>query len=117
MGYHPPTLILSLSLSLSLYRKSINYHVPLNLDVENPEEWQKEEQERIDTAEPLSEEQLQEKESLLQEGFADWSRRDFNQFVRSCAEHGREDIDSVCKEVEGKEQDEVREALCPCVSS
>ena len=47
---------------------------------------------------------------MLQEGFADWSRRDFNQFVRSCAEHGREDIDSVCKEVEGKEPDEVRGA-------
>ena len=91
------------------HRKSINYKVPLNLEVENPEEWQKEEQERIDTAEPLSEEQLQEKESLLQEGFSDWSRRDFNQFVRSCAEHGREDIDSVCKEVEGKEPDEVSE--------
>ena len=103
----PPPLSHSHSLSLSLCRKSINYRVPLNLDVENPEEWQKEEQERIDTAEPLSEEQLQEKESLLQEGFADWSRRDFNQFMRSCAEHGREDIDSICKEVEGKEPDEV----------
>ena len=90
------------------YRKSINYRVPLNLDVENPEEWQKEEQERIDTAEPPSEEQLQEKESLLQEGFSDWSRRDFNQFVRSCAEHGREDVDSICKDVEGKEDDDVR---------
>ena len=99
---------MALLLSLSHCRKSINYRVPLNLDVENPEEWQKEEQERIDTAEPLGEEQQQEKESLLQEGFADWSRRDFNQFVRSCAEHGREDIDSVCKEVEGKEPDEVR---------
>jgi len=41
--------------------------VPLNLDAENPEEWQKEEQERIDNAEPLTEEQQQEKESLLKE--------------------------------------------------
>ena len=39
----------------------------MNLEAENPEEWQKEEQERIDTAEPLSEEQQQEKESLLQQ--------------------------------------------------
>ena len=46
--------------------------VPLNLDVENPEEWQKEEQERIDSAEPLTEEQQQEKESLLKE--VRWSR-------------------------------------------
>lgn len=41
--------------------------VPMNLEAENPEEWQKEEQERIDNAEPLSEEQQQEKESLLQQ--------------------------------------------------
>lgn len=88
--------------------------MPLNLEAENPEEWQKEEQERIDTAEPLTEEQQQEKESLLQEGFSDWSRRDFNQFVRSCAEHGREDIDSICKEVEGKEPDEVGVCVCMC---
>lgn len=88
-------------------RKSINYKVPLNLEVENPEEWQKEEQERIDSSETLSEEQQQEKESLLQEGFSDWSRRDFNQFVRACAEHGREDIDSVCTEVEGKDPEDV----------
>ena len=46
--------------------------VPLKLDVENPEEWQKEEQERIDSAEPLTEEQQQEKESLLKE--VRWSR-------------------------------------------
>ena len=39
----------------------------MNLEAENPEEWQKEEQERIDIAEPLSEEQQQEKESLLQQ--------------------------------------------------
>ena len=82
--------------------------MPLNLDVENPEAWQKEEQEKIDTAEPLNEEQLQEKESLLQEGYGHWVRKDFNHFVRACAEYGRDDIDSICMEVEGKEPDEVR---------
>lgn len=80
----------------------------MNYEAEDPEAWQKEEQERIDTAEPLSEEQTQEKERLLQEGFADWSRKDFNHFVRASAEYGREDIDNICKEVEGKEPDEVR---------
>ena len=37
------------------------------MDVEDPEEYQREEQEKIDTAEPLSEEQQQEKEKLLQQ--------------------------------------------------
>ena len=79
----------------------------MNFEVENPEEWQREEQVRIDTADPLTEEQTQEKEKLLQEGFSDWSRRDFNQFVRACAEYGRDDLDSVSTEVEGKEPDVV----------
>ncbi len=89
-------------------RKAIGYKVPLNLEAENPEQWQKEEQEKIDTAEPLNEEQLQEKESLLQKGYGDWSRKDFNHFVRACAEYGRDDIDNICTEVEGKDPDEVR---------
>jgi len=91
-----------------LCRKAIGYKVPLNLEAENPEQWQKEEQEKIDSAEPLSEEQLQEKEALLQKGYGDWSRKDFNHFVRACAEFGRDDIDNICKEVEGKDPDEVR---------
>lgn len=41
------------------------------------------------------------------QGFSDWSRRDFNQFVRMCGEYGRDDLDSICKEVEGKTEDEV----------
>lgn len=41
--------------------------VPLNPEVEDPEAFRKEEQERIDTAEPLTEEETAEKERLLQE--------------------------------------------------
>ena len=93
------------------FRKSINYRVPLNVDVEDPEEWQKTEQEKIDTAEPLSEDQLAEKEKLLQSGFSDWSRRDFNQFVRAVGEYGRDSVEKVATEVEGKEPKEVT-ALC-----
>lgn len=28
-------------------------------------------------------------------------------FVRMCGEYGRDDLDSICKEVEGKTEDEV----------
>jgi SWI/SNF-related matrix-associated actin-dependent regulator of chromatin subfamily A member 5 len=43
---------------------------------------QKEEQRKIDEAEELTEEEQQEKEDLLKEGFQDWTKRDFNQFIR-----------------------------------
>ena len=39
-------------------------------------------------AEPLSEEELAEKEELIAQGFEDWSRRDFQQFVRALETYG-----------------------------
>lgn len=39
-------------------------------------------------AEPLTEEELAEKEELMQQGFEDWSRRDFQQFVRALETYG-----------------------------
>ena len=39
-------------------------------------------------AEPLTEEQLREKEELTAEGFEFWSRRDFQQFVRALETYG-----------------------------
>ena len=41
--------------------------MPLNPEQADAEEVQKQEQEKIDTAEPLSEEQIEEREKLLQE--------------------------------------------------
>lgn len=45
-------------------------------------------QEFIDTAEPLTEEEMALKEEYAQQGFGDWSRRDFQQFVRGLETHG-----------------------------
>ena len=44
---------------------------------------------------------------LLLKGFTNWSKRDFNQFVKACAEYGREDIDAISKEIDGKTPEEV----------
>ncbi|KAJ7050499.1 SNF2 family N-terminal domain-containing protein [Mycena amicta] len=45
-------------------------------------------QEFIDNAEPLTEEELARKDELVEQGFPDWSRRDFQQFVRALESHG-----------------------------
>ncbi len=37
-----------------------------------------------DDPQPLGEEEIEEKEQLLSEGFSNWNRRDFNAFVRAC---------------------------------
>ena len=51
--------------------------------------------------------QLAEKETLLQEGFTNWNKRDFNQFIKACEKWGREDIDNIAGDVEGKTPQEV----------
>ncbi|XP_073054451.1 ISWI chromatin-remodeling complex ATPase CHR11-like [Primulina eburnea] len=67
------------------------------IDVDEPE----------DVGEPLTAEEQEEKERLLEEGFSTWSRRDFNTFIRACEKYGRNDIASITSEMEGKTEEEV----------
>lgn len=57
----------------------------------------------------MTEEEMGEKDSLLTQGFTNWSKRDFNQFIKANEKYGREDIDNIAKEVEGKFPEEVVE--------
>lgn len=43
------------------------------------------------------------------QGFILWTKRDFNQFIRLNEKYGRDDLDSISKELEGKSPDEVLE--------
>jgi hypothetical protein len=42
------------------------------------------------------------------QGFASWTRRDFNTFIRACEKYGRNDIKSISSEMEGKTEEEVQ---------
>ena len=53
--------------------------------------------------------QVAEKESLLTCGFTNWTKRDFNQFIKANEKYGRDDIDNIAKDVEGKTPEEVME--------
>ncbi|CAA0839939.1 Putative chromatin-remodeling complex ATPase chain [Striga hermonthica] len=88
-----------------LYEKEVRYLMQTNqrnqvkdtIEVEEPEE----------VGDPLTAEEQEEKEQLLEEGFSTWSRRDFNTFIRACEKYGRNDIRSIASEMEGKTLDEV----------
>jgi len=67
----------------------------------------KEEQKKIDESELLTEEDISEKEDLLKQGFSNWNKRDFNQFIKANEKYGRDDIESISKDVEGKSVEEV----------
>ncbi|XP_043719944.1 ISWI chromatin-remodeling complex ATPase CHR11 isoform X2 [Telopea speciosissima] len=60
-----------------------------------------------DIGEPLTAEEREEREQLLEEGFSSWTRRDFNTFIRACEKYGRNDIKSIASEMEGKTEEEV----------
>ncbi|XKL63332.1 hypothetical protein PGB90_005696 [Kerria lacca] len=107
--FFPPRLFEILDQEIYYFRKSIGYKVPKNPELgSDAARVQREEQRKIDEAEPLTEEEIAEKEELLTQGF-NWSKRDFNQFIKANEKYGREDIDNICKEVEGKTPEEVRE--------
>lgn len=108
--FFPPRLFELLDKEIYFYRKSIGYKVPKNPEYgADAERIRREEQKRIDEASSLTEEELLEKEELLKQGFTNWSKRDFNQFIKANEKYGRDDIDSIAHEVEGKTPDEVME--------
>ena len=95
------------------HRKEIGYKVPLP---EGPEEELSEreaeqalDQAEIDNAAPLTEEEQEEKSNLSQQGFGDWNRRDFQQFINGSAKHGRKEYDAIADEVDSKSADEIKD--------
>ncbi|XP_069922561.1 probable global transcription activator SNF2L1 isoform X7 [Oryctolagus cuniculus] len=107
--FFPPRLFELLEKEILHYRKTIGYKVPRNPDNPNPAVAQREEQRKIDGAEPLTQEETEEKEKLLTQGFTNWTKRDFNQFIKANEKYGRDDIDNIAREVEGKSPEEVME--------
>merc|ERR1712062_243309 len=108
--FFPGRLFELLDQEISHYRQTVGYRVPLNPDLgPDAKKIQKEEQRKIDDAEELSQDEQEEKEDLLSEGFTNWSKRDFNQFIRLHEKYGRDEVDSISKEIEGKTPEEVVE--------
>jgi len=108
--FRPLRLFELLDQEIYHYRNMVGYKVPLNSDLgSEAKKIQKEEQRRVDEAEELTEEEQEEKEELLLQGFTNWSKRDFNQFIRLHEKYGRNEIDSISKEIEGKSPEEVVE--------
>lgn len=80
--------------------------IPKNPDLSQAEatKQQKKEQAKIDVAEPLTEEEQQEREELLTKGFSNWNRRDFTWFIKSNEKYGRGNVDAIAQEIEGKKK-------------
>jgi SWI/SNF-related matrix-associated actin-dependent regulator of chromatin subfamily A member 5 len=112
--FFPPRLAELQARETAAYQKSINYKVPSRetKEGESPEDVEQErekEQAFVDQAEPLTEEEEQEKEDLATQGFVDWNRRDFQHFIRGAEKYGRTKYADIAGEIETKTEKEVRE--------
>jgi SWI/SNF-related matrix-associated actin-dependent regulator of chromatin subfamily A member 5 len=67
------------------------------------------EQTTIDNAEPLTEAEKELKSDLQSQGFRDWNRRDFQQFINGSARYGRNNFEGIVLEVDSKSIDEIKE--------
>ena len=95
------------------FRKEIGYKVPL-VDKEDMDESEREaeralEQQEIDDATPLTEKEKEDKERMSDQGFGEWNRRDFQQFINGSAKFGRTNWAGISTEVDGKNEKEIRE--------
>lgn len=95
------------------FRKENNIKAPLadgdDDDLEERQGDQELAQKEIDNAEPLTEQEKEEKEELSLQGFPEWNRRDFQQFINGSARHGRDNYLGISQEVDGKEVEEIAE--------
>ncbi|ORY68776.1 SWI/SNF family of DNA-dependent ATPase [Pseudomassariella vexata] len=94
------------------YRKEIGYKIPLpDGDDENLSEREAEralDQQEIDDAVALTEEEQEEKMVLSGQGFGDWNRRDFQQFINGSAKYGKNNFERIADEVDSKTAAEVK---------
>ncbi|KAJ6126784.1 ISWI chromatin-remodeling complex ATPase ISW2 [Penicillium sp. IBT 18751x] len=111
--FYPPGLQELQERETASFHRDIGYKAPLP---EGPEEELSEreaerdlEQQEIDNAQPLNEEEQAEKARMSEEGFSNWNRRDFQQFINGSAKFGRTDYVGIATEVDSKEPEEIEE--------
>ncbi|KAM5352220.1 hypothetical protein ACJ41O_004943 [Fusarium nematophilum] len=110
--FYPPRLRDLQDRETAFYRKEIGYKVPLpDGEEENLSEREAEralDQQEIDSATALTEEEREEKEKLSLQGFGDWNRRDFQQFVNGSGKYGRTDYEGISQEIDSKVASEIK---------
>ena len=110
--FYPPRLRDLQDRETAFYRKEIGYKVPLADGEEDTLEEREAEraldQQEIDNATPLTEEEKEEKEKLSLQGFGEWNKRDFQQFVNGSGKYGRNDYEGISVEVDSKSPSEIK---------
>ena len=111
--FFPPRLQELQERELAYFHKQIDHKVPLpdgsEEELSEREAERDLEQQEIDNAVPLTEEEQAEKAEMSEQGFYNWIRRDFQQFINGSAKFGRNDYAAIATEVDSKDSREVKE--------
>lgn len=108
----PDRLKVLQDMELANYRKTIGFKFS-SADITDLAEGETKESKRkkenlfIEQAVPLTEEEQEEKRQLIEEGFSNWSKRDFTNFIHQSARYGRNNFASIAKEFDGKSVEEI----------
>ncbi|CAL2037227.1 unnamed protein product [Caenorhabditis brenneri] len=100
--FYPRRLFELLDKEIYHYRKQIGYQAerPKDVPAKEAEKRQAEEQRLINSARALTEKEQEEKAQLLTEAVTDWTKREFQQFIRGNEKFGRDDLENIAKEME-----------------
>ncbi|KAF3914445.1 hypothetical protein AA313_de0201114 [Arthrobotrys entomopaga] len=112
--FYPVRLVQLQEQETAYYRKTINYKVPIieateGEDAEAKKDDRELEQMEIDNAVALTDEEVAEKDRLAEQGFSDWSKRDFQQFINLSGKYGRKALDSIAADMENKDVKQVKQ--------
>jgi len=111
--FFPPRLQELQDKETAHFRKINNIKAPLpdgaEEDLKDREAEQELDQKEIDDAEPLTDAEQEEKNTLTQQGFGEWNRRDFQQFINGSAKSGRHNYDGIALEVDGKDAQQIKQ--------
>ncbi|KAK2739858.1 hypothetical protein FQN57_006434 [Myotisia sp. PD_48] len=111
--FFPPKLLELQEKETAYFHKEIGYKAALPSGPEDElsdrEAERQLEQQEIDNAVPLTEEEQEEKARLSTEGFSSWNRRDFQQFINGSAKFGRTNYEEMATEVDSKTPAEIKE--------
>ncbi|KAI5951832.1 hypothetical protein KGF54_004907 [Candida jiufengensis] len=111
--FYPAKVLELYELEKNYYKKQINYQVPLKSGDSSTEKEreleQKLEQEEINNSRPLTEEEKILKTELMKQGYGNWNRKDFYNFIAECVKYGRNSIPLIKLKFPEKTEDEVRE--------
>jgi SWI/SNF-related matrix-associated actin-dependent regulator of chromatin subfamily A member 5 len=110
--FYPPRLVELQERETAYFRKQQGYKVPLpdgEEDLAVREAERESEQWIIDEAGPLTEAENEEKAQLAEQGFSNWSRKDFLTFISLSAKYGRKSIAAIAADLESKTEKEVKD--------